>query len=152
MKNLIFGIRYLTNHWILGKDGPLICGLVLHNKCNLRCRHCTVINRPDASISFNEAKKVIDAFYDDGGRCLYLEGGEPFLWRENSFTHEDIITYAKKKGYFTVIIYTNGTHPLDSGADTIFVSLDGLKQAHDTIRGKSFDRIINNILSSSHPS
>jgi hypothetical protein len=28
---------------------------------------------------FDEAVKVIDSFYDEGGRCLYLEGGEPFI-------------------------------------------------------------------------
>jgi MoaA/NifB/PqqE/SkfB family radical SAM enzyme len=103
-------------------------------------------------MSFDEVIKVIDSFYADGGRCLYLEGGEPFMWRDNSFTVKDIVSYAKKKGYYTVIIYTNGTRPLESGADTIFVSLDGLMKIHDNLRGISFERIMQNIISSSHPS
>ncbi|MFC2087562.1 radical SAM protein [Bacteroidota bacterium] len=152
MKHLYFGIKYLANHWFSNKSNPLICGLVLHNTCNLRCRHCTIVDRPAAKISFDEAKNVIDSFYADGGRCLYLEGGEPFIWQENSYTMEDIVMYAKKKGYYAVIIYTNGTKRLESVADTIFVSVDGILAVHDRLRGKSFDRIMNNIRESQHPS
>ena len=152
MTQLIFGIKYLANYWLFGKSAPLICGLVLHNKCNLRCRHCTIVDRPPAVLSYDEAVKVIDSFYTDGGRCIYLEGGEPFLWKDKASTIEDIVCYAKKRGYYAVIIYTNGTRPILSEADTIFVSVDGLLKIHDTLRGKSFDSIINNIKQSPHPS
>jgi MoaA/NifB/PqqE/SkfB family radical SAM enzyme len=149
---MIYGIRYLINYWFLGKTKPLICGLVLHNKCNLRCRHCTVVDRQQASMSFIEAVNVIDSYYSEGGRCLYLEGGEPFIWNDNENTMEDIVKYAKKKGFFAVIIYTNGTRTLESAADTIFVSVDGLSNTHDSLRGKSFERILNNIELSQHSS
>jgi len=152
MKQIIYGIKYLARHWLLGRNSPLICGLVLHNKCNLHCRHCTIVNRENAHMSFKEAVKVIDSFYSDGGRCLYLEGGEPFIWHDNSYTLEDIVIYAKKKGYYTVVIYTNGMQTLESNADTIFVSVDGLLKTHDYIRGKSFERIISNIKRSNHHS
>lgn len=65
---------------------------------------------------------------------------------------EDVVCYAKKKGYYAVIIYTNGTRPLDSEADTIFVSVDGMSETHDIIRGKSFHKIMDNIYQSNHPS
>jgi len=152
MKHIIYGIKYLARHWILRKDDPLICGLVLHNKCNLRCRHCTIIDRENAHMSFEEAVQVIDSFYSDGGRCLYLEGGEPFIWYDNSYTMEDVVIYAKKKGYYTVVIYTNGMQDLESEADTIFVSVDGLLKTHDYIRGESFEQIMTNIERSDHPS
>ncbi len=150
MKHLFFGIKYLANHWLFGKTDPLICGLVLHNKCNLRCRHCTLINRPAESMSYDEAVEVINSFYADGGRCLYLEGGEPFIWQDNSHTMENIVNYAKKKGYHTVVIYTNGTRPLETNADTLFVSMDGLMETHNSLRGKSFEKIMDNIKNSSH--
>ncbi|MBP1665737.1 MAG: metallo cofactor biosynthesis protein, partial [Bacteroidetes bacterium] len=41
---------------------------------------------------------------------------------------------------------------LDTSADTVFISLDGLKETNDIIRGKAFDRIMQNILVSRHPS
>ncbi|MBN1597218.1 MAG: radical SAM protein [Bacteroidales bacterium] len=152
MRHIFFGLKYILNYWISGHRNPLICGLVLHNKCNLRCRHCKIIDRPEASMSYNEAVRVIDDFYAEGGRCLYLEGGEPFIWKEHSKSMEDIITYSRKKGYHAVIIYTNGTVPINTSADTVFVSVDGLKDTHDSLRGKSFERIMTNILNSHHPS
>jgi MoaA/NifB/PqqE/SkfB family radical SAM enzyme len=152
VKHVIWGLHYLAKYKILGILNPLICGLVLHNKCNLRCRHCRIVDRPDAFITYAEAVQVIDSFYSDGGRCLYLEGGEPFIWQDNSYHMEDIVIYAKKKGYHTVIIYTNGMKPLESIADTIFVSIDGLQMTHDLLRGRSFVRIMKNINNSNHPS
>lgn len=152
MKQLIYGIKYMTNYWLFGKKDPLICGLVLHNACNLNCRHCTIVDRPAKRMTFQEAMKVMDDFYKEGGRCLYLEGGEPFIWRDRKYQMEDIVRYAKEKGYLAVIIYTNGTRPLESEADTIFISVDGLKETHDYIRGTSFEQIMENIRKSNHPS
>lgn len=152
MKHLLYGLKYLAKHWILGKNDPLICGLVMHNICNLRCKHCTIVDRGNSHISFEEAVKVIDNYYSEGGRCLYMEGGEPFLWNDNSYTMENVVSYAKQKAFYTVVIYTNGTQSIESNADTIFVSIDGLQKTHDYLRGKSFELIINNIKKSSHPS
>ncbi len=152
MKHIFYGIKYLANYWITGKAQPLICGLVLHNKCNLRCRHCTIVDRPESIMTFEETKKVIDEYYQQGGRCIYLEGGEPFLWKDGEHNMEDVVHYAKNKGFLAVIIYTNGTLKLNSAADTVFVSIDGLKETHDSLRGKSFDRIVENIKQSQHSS
>lgn len=152
MKQLIFGAKYILNYWLNGPTQPLICGLVLHNKCNLRCRHCTIVNRSPAKMNYQEAASVIDGYYNDGGRCLYLEGGEPFIWKDGNYSMNDVVKYAINKGYHAVIVYTNGTQPLDSDADTLFVSVDGLKVTHDTLRGRSFDRIMENIQNSSHKS
>jgi MoaA/NifB/PqqE/SkfB family radical SAM enzyme len=151
-KTILFGTKYLANYWLLGKTTPLICGLVLHNKCNLRCRHCRVTERPTTPMSYNEATRVIDKFYAGGGRCLYLEGGEPFLWKDGAYSMEDIVRYARDKGYYAVVIYTNGTKPLESAASKIFVSVDGLKDTHDELRGKTFEKIFEHIRESSHPS
>ena len=81
MKEIIFGIRYIIGHQILNKDTPLICGLVVNDKCNLNCRQCGVANRGIEDLSFEEAKDILNSFYAKGGRTLYLEGGEPFIWR-----------------------------------------------------------------------
>jgi MoaA/NifB/PqqE/SkfB family radical SAM enzyme len=61
---------------------PLIRGLVLTNRCKLHCRHCDVATRGPNDLGFGEVKAAVDAFYREGGRCLSLEGGEPFLWQE----------------------------------------------------------------------
>jgi len=101
---------------------------------------------------YNEAIRAIDSFYEEGGRTLYLQGGEPFLWRDGEHNLEDIVRYSQNKGFFTTIIYTNGTIPLDTSANTIFVSVDGLQATNDLLRGPTFSRIMSNIRESPHPS
>lgn len=152
MNYLVYGISYLFNYWVKGQYTPLTCGLVLHNKCNLRCLHCDVINRETSAMTYKECINVIDDFYDRGGRCVYFEGGEPMLWKDNNYQLEDLVSYAKEKGYFSTIIYTNGTQKLKSEASTIFVSIDGITHTHEHIRGECYNQIIANIKSSSHPS
>jgi MoaA/NifB/PqqE/SkfB family radical SAM enzyme len=103
-------------------------------------------------MGFEEVTEAIRTFYRQGGRCLYLEGGEPFLWCDGNYGIEDVVECAHRMGYFTVIIYTNGTFPLQTSADTVFISIDGLQETHDHLRGPSFDRIMENIHRSTHSS
>lgn len=152
MKYLFYGAKYIFEHIFLGKDSPLICGLAITNTCNLHCRQCRIPQRRARNLSFEQIKEVITSYYQEGGRTLYLQGGEPFLWKDSSYSIEDIISFAHQKGYFSVIIYTNGTFTLDTSADTVFVSIDGTRKIHDELRGESFERIIENIRSSSHKS
>jgi MoaA/NifB/PqqE/SkfB family radical SAM enzyme len=147
-----YGLTYLVGHHLLRKHIPLIRGLVLTNRCNLRCQHCSVARRGPKDLDFGEVTAAVDAFYREGGRCLYLEGGEPFLWEDGPHRLDDIVDYAHGLGYLTVVVYTNGTLPLRTSADTVFVSVDGLRSTHDALRGASFDRIMRNIQDSAHAS
>jgi len=103
-------------------------------------------------MDFAEAQAAIEAFYREGGRCLYLEGGEPFLWHDGEHSLDDVVDYAHQLGFLTIVVYTNGTLPIRTSADTVFVSVDGLRDTHDALRGKSFDRIMGNIRDSAHAS
>ena len=150
--HLFFGLKYIFDYRFLKNPSPLICGLVMHNKCNLNCLHCRINERQVYSLSFEKSKSIIDSFFNEGGRTIYFEGGEPFLWSDGEFRLEDVVKYARKKGFLATIIYTNGTYPIETSADTVFVSLDGLKETNDHLRGKTFDRIMHNIYRSRHPS
>ena len=152
MNATLFGLRFVFSHHVLGKTPPLIRGLVLTNRCNLHCAHCRVAERGPQDLDFAEVTSAVDAFHREGGRCLYLEGGEPFLWRDGQHTLEDIVRYTRGRGYVTVVVYTNGTFPIATSASTVFVSVDGLRETHDALRGVSFDRIMANIRESTHPS
>ncbi len=152
MKPVLYGIGYLFGHHVLRRRTPLICGMVLTNECNLQCRHCRVASRGRKRLSFEECAAVIDAFHEEGGRNLYLEGGEPFLWCDRHYRLEDIVVCAHGKGYHSVVVFTNGMFPIDTSADTVFVSVDGLRRTHDFLRGPSFDRIMENIQASRHRS
>ena len=152
MKQIIYGITYIINRRVFKKNTPLIAGLTVTNKCNLRCRHCRVTDREPEDLTFAEAITILDSFYKEGGRTVYLQGGEPFIWHDGQYNFEDIVKYAHEKGFLAVIIYTNGTMPIKTLADTIFVSVDGLQKTHDYLRGETFDKIMDNICKSQHPS
>ena len=152
MKHLLYGIKYVINHQIFKKNIPLICGLAITDKCNLQCRHCRAANRGIEDLSFEEAIDALNSFYKEGGRTLYIEGGEPFIWNDSKYNIEDIVEYSHKIGFFTVIIYTNGTIPIKTSANTVFISVDGLQKTHDLLRGETFEKIMKNIQESKHPS
>jgi MoaA/NifB/PqqE/SkfB family radical SAM enzyme len=152
LRSCAYGVKYVIGYQLSGKSMPLIRGLVLTNRCNLRCQHCRVDERGPMDLDFAEVVSAIDAFYREGGRCLYLEGGEPFLWHDGPQGLDDVVRYAHSLGFLTVVVYTNGTLPIRTLADTVFVSVDGLQDTHDALRGKSFDRIMGNIRDSAHAS
>ena len=152
LKSCAYGVKYVVGHHVFGKTTPLMRGLVLTNRCNLRCRHCRMDARGPMDLDFAEVIAAIEAFHHEGGRCLYLEGGEPFLWHDGQYGLDDVVGYAHDRGFLSVVVYTNGTIPMRTAADTVFVSVDGLRDTHDALRGKSFDRIMDNIRESAHAS
>lgn len=152
MKHVIYGIEYLINHRIFKRSTPLIAGLAITDRCNLQCRQCRVTNRGIADLSFEDAVDILNSFYREGGRAVYIEGGEPFIWHDGWYELEDVVEYSRKIGFLTTVIYTNGTFPLKTSADTVFVSIDGLQKTHDSLRGPTFSRIMRNIHESTHPS
>jgi MoaA/NifB/PqqE/SkfB family radical SAM enzyme len=111
-----------------------------------------VANRGLPDLTYREAVDALNAFYREGGRTVYIQGGEPFIWRDGEYRLEDIVELSKSVGFYTTIIYTNGTVPISTSANTVFVSVDGLRETHDFLRGESFERIMSNIRKSPHPS
>jgi MoaA/NifB/PqqE/SkfB family radical SAM enzyme len=82
-----------------------------------------------------------------------FEGGEPTLWRDGEKTVNDLILLAKQIGFFSCTITTNAqTSFKNSLADSIWVSLDGLGDVHDNIRGEgTFTKLEKNISECGHP-
>lgn len=103
-------------------------------------------------MTYLQIKEIMNNLYAMGVRIFLIEGGEPLLWRDGDYTVREVIREAKKL-FFSVGITTNGILPLEGiKADTVWVSLDGLKDTHNYIRGAEiFDKIIDNINRSSHP-
>ena len=82
---------------------------------------------------------------------MFIQGGEAFLWRDAGRTMEDLIRVAKNEGYFRVAVATNGTFPLDTAADLVWVSVDGGRKNHNRIRDGSYDLVIKNLKENTHP-
>ncbi len=146
----LYFIKHNLNSRLFGTKQPLLAGFKITHRCTLKCRSCPFWKMAPLSISFHRAKEIMDEFHRRGVRLLIFEGGEPFLWREEDYHLNDLIRYAQKK-FFRVGITTNGTLPIETSADIVWISIDGLKDTHDQNRGQCFDKIIKNIDASFHP-
>jgi len=148
-------LAYLARHWtayrLTGQRRPLLAGLKLTHRCNLRCRTCPFWRRPRPDMSYEAAIDALNCLWQAGCRLLIIEGGEPFLWRDGSRGLEDIVHAARECGFVRVGVTTNGTLPIETSADMAWVSLDGMQAAHQANRGLCWDRIMANLAASSHP-
>ena len=153
--NKIAQIGYLLKYAAVSRISdrfkkPLVCSFKITGNCNLNCMHCPFIGKDNikkVDMSFDRALEILEVLYMDGVRIIIFEGGEPLLWKDRKTGQDifDLIEAAKKK-FFFVCMATNGTIGLDKvDPDIIFISLDGLRDTHDYIRGDSFDRIMSNI-------
>ena len=144
---------YLLSYYVrsvLGERRPLLGGIKLSHACNLSCLHCPYWRRKGGSLSLSEAAAALDTLHDWGVRILIIEGGEPFVWRDGKHDVNSVVRLAKKL-FFTVGITTNGTWPIETEADNVWVSIDGLRETHNHIRGDTFDRVMANLQASHHP-
>ncbi len=145
----------LTRHWVsyhlTGEQRPLLAGFKLTHRCNLRCRTCPFWQRPRPDVTWEGVRAGLDELYAAGCRILILEGGEPFLWRDGDRRLEDVVAAARTRGFARIGITTNGTLPIETSADIVWVSFDGLREAHEAVRGPIWERVLANIAASRHP-
>lgn len=150
ISHFLYLIKYGLKTIIFHEKQPVIGCIILTNKCNLSCKHCSVYNHSAPVYSYNSIKKEMGILYNMGVRILMLYGGETFLWQSHHKTVRDLVEEAKEMGFFIVNLVTNGTFSMNvPEADTILVSLDGGKEKHNLVRGDTFDRIMDNIRNSS---
>jgi MoaA/NifB/PqqE/SkfB family radical SAM enzyme len=148
---LLYCLGYLFATKVLQKQKPFVGALVINEKCNLRCDHCRISNRPLQDLTYEGARKGLKILYGMGIRSIAIGGGEPFLWEDNGRRAEDVVKLARSMGFKLIVLYTNGTFPLRISTDALFVSIDGLRETNDKLRGTSYDAIIKNIQGSNHP-
>jgi len=145
----LYFLKHNLKSRLFGIKQPLLAGFKITYRCNLKCRSCPFWKMEPLSVSYHQAIEIMDEFHRNGVRLLIFEGGEPFLWRDGEYSLEDLVYYARQK-FFRVGITTNGTLPIESSADITWVSIDGLKDTHESNRGPCFDNIIANIEACSH--
>jgi len=128
--------------------GPPVVFWSVTQRCNLNCTHCYVNQDPN-ELSYEEACNVIDQLSEAKNFILVFFGGEPLL-REDIF---DLMRYASKK-HINVALASNGTlintemakKLKDIGVGYVQISIDGLKDVHDQIRGiGTFEKAISAI-------
>ena len=145
--------RFFVERKFLGHRIPLLASFKITYRCNLACRACPFHLRTgveNGHMSWDEAIRALESLHRLGTRVVVFEGGEPLLWRDGPYRFHDLVSYARRR-FLRVAVTTNGTLPLDVPAHTIWVSLDGMKEAHDALRGDSFDRVYNSLKTTRHP-
>lgn len=137
-----FGVKTI----LLRKKEPILGTVIVTDKCNLHCKHCSVNNITAVVHPYEKVRREMQTLYDLGVRILFFCGGETFLWRDGEKTLRDLVIEAKAMGFLIVNVVTNGTFPIDlPEADLILLSLDGDREKHNTIRGNTYDTILENI-------
>jgi len=151
LKTILSRARYffaLLKTRLFKKRIPVICILVINNKCNFNCPYCfgDYASREIKDYSTEELKRLIDGLYKMGTRYLTVHGGETLLRRDI----KEIIDYIKGKGMYCCLI-TNGAllpQKIDEvkNVDNLTISLDGTKEHNDLNRGEgTFEKALNAI-------
>ena len=136
--------RFGMDFFLLRNDKPHILGLVTNDTCNLQCKGCRVANVYHEVMSMNWIEAVLERYYADGVRMLYLTGGEPYMWRDGRYRLPDVVRLAHDKGYLRVHVYTNGTAQLSAEPDFTWISIDGIGSTYEAIRGIPLERALSN--------
>lgn len=137
-----FGLRTI----LFRTEDPILGTIILTDKCNLHCKHCSVNNLTAVIYPYPQIQAEMRQLYRMGIRILFFCGGETFLWSDRGKTLRDLVVEAKEMGFLIVNVVTNGTFPLDlPEADLILLSLDGDRDRHNAIRGDTYDLILEHI-------
>lgn len=141
-----FGVKTI----LFRKKKPILGTVIITDKCNLKCKHCSVNNIQAVFYPYEQIRKEMKQLYDMGVRILFFCGGETFLWQDQEKTLRHLVVEAKQMGFLIVNVVTNGTFPIDlPEADLILLSLDGDKERHNEIRGNTYDTIMENVKNAS---
>lgn len=144
--DLNYFIKFGIKTFLFRQKKPILGTIILTDKCNLHCKHCSVNNITAIVHPYSQIKSEMDTLYKMGVRILFFCGGETFLWESEGKRLRDLVIEAKQMGFLIVNVVTNGTFPLDlPEADLILLSIDGDKDKHNDIRGSVYDTIMKNI-------
>lgn len=129
------------------------CWFHLTNECNLACRHCLFGASPGKkeAISAELLKQGLTEARNLGCTLFYFTGGEPFVYPD----FLSIIRELLADSAVHVVVLTNGLllenyiedlKSLPKDRLHLQISIDGLKESHDHLRGSgSFDRLLDNL-------
>ncbi len=150
LSSFVYFARFGIKTILFKKKEPILGTVILTDKCNLHCKHCSVNNITAVVHPYKQIKNEMRHLYKMGVRILFFCGGETFMWNDGDKTLRSLVIEAKQMGFLIVNVVTNGTFPIDlPEADLILLSLDGDRERHNKIRGDTYDRILENVKNAS---
>jgi len=156
MKDLAeIGFYTLEDHRAKGASAtsPLWrCELLVTAACNFRCPYCRGVPEEDnRTLTWEQARRVLDLWIEGGLRNVRFTGGEPTMWH----SIERAVHYCRGRGVGRIAISTNGSAGwdkyealIDAGVDDFSVSLDACcSSTADAMAGLTvpLDTILENI-------
>lgn len=128
------------------------CELILTDRCNFKCPYCRgIIKEHRGTLTWLEAKAIVDQWCSHSLRNIRFSGGEPTIWKDLV----KLVKYTKSKNVQHIALSTNGSATpelykklLDAGVNDFSISLDACCSATgDKMAGKqgAWERVIHNI-------
>ncbi|KJU85075.1 radical SAM domain-containing protein [Candidatus Magnetobacterium bavaricum] len=109
--------------------------LQITDECNLSCRHCYIESARCNRMALSQICAVLGEFEDMQGLRVLITGGEPTIHPDFLSLNDMLPRFCLRK-----LLFTNGLslndHLLDAlNVDEIIISLDGLQDGHEALRG-----------------
>ena len=158
LSQYVYLAQWFARARFFGRKAPLQTVLFITDKCNLRCKHCSVYGSAgNKQRKFEDIIADMQYSYQLGSRFIDLEGGEPTLWKEAKderreakgeyYTINDLIDAALEIGFFSITVTTNAQQDFSwIRPQSIWVSMDGVGEYHDRVRGEgTFARLEENV-------
>jgi MoaA/NifB/PqqE/SkfB family radical SAM enzyme len=129
LKRIVFKVKYFAE-------------VDVTDNCNLRCRHCYHFHGKDnfktKETPLGEWEERFNDLFKAGTRFILLVGGEPALRKDVLMLADRVFPY--------VYVITNGTMKIPPEFNhLLFVSLDGMRERNDSIRGDGvFSKVMKN--------
>lgn len=142
---LLSWLSFGVHTFVLKRQLPYLFGIEITDRCNLDCFYCEGKNKGRYYFSHKQACQALSDAYNRGHRALYFTGGEPMIWRDGESDLADLVRFATKLGFNEIIVYTNGTSPLDIVGCEYIVTIDGPRDVHNRIRSNTYDLILENV-------
>ena len=154
LKKEIDSIEYYDDN--ISLDFPLKAQWKITNRCNLKCKHCYLGKLDFSELKEKELLTIKDKIINSNVFEVTITGGEALVVKSLPEIVASLIENDIKVNIFTNAVLLNdfneklekrlGYAPIDKL--DFFISVDGLKESHDFIRGKgNFDKTIKNIKS-----
>ena len=141
---LVDEIKPPPNVW---STAPRQVSIALTNACDLACPHCYAPKTP-AVLAFQQVSSWLVELDANGCLGVGFGGGEPTLYPRLV----ELCSFAMRETHLAVTMTTHAHHLNDQMLDKlggnlnfVRVSMDGVGRTYESIRGRSFDTLIDRI-------